>query len=206
MGTCSQRTHRDRDDELRFAVKNPTLWWPNGYGEPYLYDLRVNAQHATGTSSISHRLGFRRVELVQDDTSAGGTPGKTFYFKVNSVPIFIKGANWIPSDSFPTRVNKTITTHLLRSAQAANMNMVGAVRCTAIHWKEMILITYSPGYDPYRWYRFASGVEGDTSRTTSTQSAIDWGFLSGKNSCLPVACKSLLMSDGVVYCCCWIID
>lgn len=111
----------------RFAVTDPILWWPNGYGDPHLYDLRVDAQTASFNSSVSHRLGFRRIELVQDDTTAGGTPGKTFFFKVNNVPVFAKGANWIPSDSFPTRVTPANTTHLLVSAQAAHMNMVRPV-------------------------------------------------------------------------------
>lgn len=111
----------------RFSVKNPKLWWPNGYGEAHLYDLRVDAHHSTGSSSVHHKIGFRRVEFVQSDTTAGNTTGKTFYFKINGVPIFAKGGNWIPSDSFPTRVNASMTTHLLRSAHAANMNMVSVI-------------------------------------------------------------------------------
>jgi hypothetical protein len=166
------------------VVNNPTLWWPNGYGEPFLYDLRVNAQHATGAASISHRLGFRRVELVEDDTAAGGTTGKTFYFKVNDVPVFAKGANWIPSDSFPTRVNQTMMTHLLSSAQAAHMNMVRGVEDPDRAWPTHLDLI------PTRRCRFGSGAEGGTSRISSTPSAIGWDFSSGKSSCLPAACAS----------------
>ncbi|RLN52524.1 hypothetical protein BBJ28_00022544, partial [Nothophytophthora sp. Chile5] len=110
--------------ELSFQLVNPTLWWPAGYGDAYLYDLRVDAWNADSSSSLSHKSGIRQVELVQDDTTAGNTTGKTFYFKINHVPIFIKGANWIPTDSFPTRVKPSTVRHLLDSARAANMNMV----------------------------------------------------------------------------------
>ena len=32
--------------------------------------------------------------------------GKSFTFVINGVPVFAKGGNWIPADSFPTRISK----------------------------------------------------------------------------------------------------
>ena len=87
----------------RFRLNDPKLWWPVGYGEACLYDIRVDAWNAHTNSSLFQKTGIRHVELVQDDTNAGNVTGKTFYFKINGVPVFIKGANWIPTDSFPTR-------------------------------------------------------------------------------------------------------
>ncbi|KAL4132938.1 hypothetical protein PRIC2_003267 [Phytophthora ramorum] len=110
--------------ELSFRLENPRLWWPTGYGEAYLYDVRVEAWNSNFKSSLSHKSGLRHVELVQDDTTAGDVKGKTFYFKINNVPVFIKGANWIPTDSFPTRTKTSTVRHLLESVRAANMNMV----------------------------------------------------------------------------------
>ncbi|KAG7379906.1 hypothetical protein PHYPSEUDO_008028 [Phytophthora pseudosyringae] len=110
--------------DLTFRLENPTLWWPAGYGEPYLYDLRVDAWSADFNSSISHQSGIRQVELVQHATNAGNVTGRTFYFKVNRVPIFVKGANWVPTDSFPTRTKESTVRHLLESVHAANMNMI----------------------------------------------------------------------------------
>ncbi|KAG7390066.1 hypothetical protein PHYBOEH_007174 [Phytophthora boehmeriae] len=95
---------QDAAVEILFELENPRLWWPTGYGEPYLYDLRVDAWGEGFNASLSHKSGVRLVELVQEDTNAGNVTGQTFYFKINNVPIFIKGANWIPTDSFPTRV------------------------------------------------------------------------------------------------------
>ena len=40
------------------------------------------------------------------------------------VPVFIKGANWVPADAFESRVSSAKLTRLLKSLQDANMNAV----------------------------------------------------------------------------------
>jgi beta-galactosidase/beta-glucuronidase len=81
------------------------LWWPVGYGSQQLYDLEVSflprrtdpgaagsdAYDETCRSSVRRRVGFRRVELVRQPLP-DGRPGETFFFEINSVPIFMKGA------------------------------------------------------------------------------------------------------------------
>jgi beta-mannosidase len=102
-------------------VGNPRLWWPNGLGEQNLY--RVRAELHRGSSlldSASRRIGLRTLELVQDK-DAWGT---SFYFRVNGVPFFAKGGNWIPADSFLPRVTRARYESLLRDCRAANMNML----------------------------------------------------------------------------------
>jgi len=49
-------------------------------------------------------------------------PGRTFYFKINGVPIFLKGSNWIPADSFLERVTRDRVYGYLRSAADVHMN------------------------------------------------------------------------------------
>ena len=104
-----------------FLVEDPALWWPNGYGEQPLYRLEVTL---SGTSSLithhSSRLGLRTLELRQDSDEWG----KSFYFAVNGVPIFAKGANWIPADVFPSRISDEQYRDLVSSAAEANMNML----------------------------------------------------------------------------------
>lgn len=106
---------------LSVEVENPALWWPNGYGEQALYDVAV-VLHANGQEidRRSYKIGFRTIELQQEPDQWG----ESFTFVVNGVPVFAKGADWIPADSFPTRISDTHLDWLLRSAADANMNMV----------------------------------------------------------------------------------
>jgi beta-mannosidase len=106
---------------LTFDVESPRLWWPNGYGEQPLYDLRTALR--SGGSELdtdSRRVGFRKVELVREPDEVG----ETFYFKVNDYPIFCRGANWIPDDSFLPRVTRESLTESAGMAARANMNML----------------------------------------------------------------------------------
>ncbi|KAJ7385973.1 hypothetical protein OS493_012305 [Desmophyllum pertusum] len=100
------------------------LWWPRGYGKPYLYTVKVVFVSPSGQeqSSISRNMGFRKVNLVQEPIK--GAPGLGFHFEVNDLPIFLKGANWIPADAFEDRVTSSVLRNLLQSAVDANMNVV----------------------------------------------------------------------------------
>jgi len=50
--------------------------------------------------------------------------GKSFFFRINGRPVFMKGSNWIPADIFPERVSAAYLERLLQSAVEANMNML----------------------------------------------------------------------------------
>ena len=50
--------------------------------------------------------------------------GEKFQVTVNGTPVFAKGANWIPADSFVSRVKESTIRELLISAAKANMNML----------------------------------------------------------------------------------
>jgi len=106
---------------LKLAVPNPSLWWPNGLGPQTLYTLRARLLvRDRPADQLSTRTGLRTVELRQQRDGAG----KSFAFVVNGVPVFAKGGNWIPADSFPTRITRERYRHLLESVRDANMNMV----------------------------------------------------------------------------------
>ena len=66
------------------------------------------------------KTGLRSVELRRDPDQWG----KSFAFVVNGIPIFAKGANVIPFDSFPSRVTSARYREILQAARDANMNMV----------------------------------------------------------------------------------
>lgn len=105
----------------QFEVENPKLWWPNGMGEPKLYDLDIKVKEDGRTvSQKSVRYGIRTIELINEPDSIG----TSFYFKINGKPIFIKGANYVPQDAFLPRVKDTDYETLIEKAKEANMNML----------------------------------------------------------------------------------
>ena len=104
------------------AVK---LWWPAGYGAQPLYNLTVVFSGAGGeTDEMTVRVGFREVEVVEDAIDDKTNPGTSFYLRVNGVPIFGKGSNWIPGDAFDTRFSDSDMRRTLQSAVDANQNIV----------------------------------------------------------------------------------
>ncbi|KAK2807941.1 hypothetical protein FQN50_005183 [Emmonsiellopsis sp. PD_5] len=91
------------------SIHNPNLWWPFTFGEQHLYKATVtllsaqdNAQdHVLDT--VEKKFGIRKVELVQQPFK--DQEGKSFYFRINNVPIFAAGSCFIPTDSFLPRIS-----------------------------------------------------------------------------------------------------
>jgi beta-mannosidase len=102
-------------------VADVAQWWPHGYGEQPLHDVEVRlSADAVELSSWHGRVGFRNIEL---DTTPDehGTP---FALSVNGIPLFARGANWIPDDCFLPRVTRERYDQRLRQATAANVNLL----------------------------------------------------------------------------------
>jgi beta-mannosidase len=101
-------------------VTEPRLWWTHDLGEPALYDLRVTLEDL---DTRELRVGLRTIEL--DQSPDPGEPGTRFFrFVLNGVPIFARGANWIPAESFIGAVTRERYATLLGHAREANMNML----------------------------------------------------------------------------------
>jgi beta-mannosidase len=102
-------------------IANPKLWYPNGYGAQDRYQfsavIRVGRDVA---ANASLKTGLRSIELRRERTKTG----KSFEFVVNGIPVFAKGADVIPFDSFPNRVTPAIHRQILEAARDAHMNMV----------------------------------------------------------------------------------
>jgi beta-mannosidase len=106
---------------LSFEIKNPRLWWTNGLGEPYLYELEGMVETNAGMGDhLSQRIGLRTLEVVAEKDEMG----ESFYFKLNGQRLFIKGANTIPLDSFLPRVTDGRYRQLIGAAADAHMNML----------------------------------------------------------------------------------
>lgn len=104
-----------------FEIEDPQLWWTNGLGEPHLYLLDGIVETADGVSeNISQKIGLRTLEVVVERDK----DGESFYFKLNGEPLFIKGANYIPQDSFLNRVTEARYRKLINDSKETHMNML----------------------------------------------------------------------------------
>ncbi len=107
--------------ELPVHVERPQRWFPNGYGAQPLY--RYELEVGSGKGAIARagaRTGLRSIELRREPDDKG----RSFYFAVNGIPVFAKGANTIPFDMFQPRVSKARLRRVLQSAVDANMNFL----------------------------------------------------------------------------------
>lgn len=111
-------------EEIRIEVKSPKLWWSNDLSDEDvqpLYTVKVEIIcNGKSVDSVSKRIGLRTlsVDMSEDEY------GNNFRFILNGVPIFARGANWIPADSFITRFTPDKVEYFLDSIKDANMNMV----------------------------------------------------------------------------------
>jgi len=111
--------------KVKVPIPRPELWWPNGYGGQPLYQVKVSLVHSDDSMVESldqhtYQVGLRTIELRQQQDQWG----RSFIFVVNGVPIFVKGSNWIPADSFPTRITDEYLEGLIRSAAETHQNML----------------------------------------------------------------------------------
>lgn len=103
------------------VIEEPRLWWPKGEGEQPLYTLVT--QLMDGEAVLDERtqlVGLRTVELAQQPDRHG----TSFEFKVNGRPIWARGANWIPDDSFPSILTKDRIYRQIERAAEMNCNML----------------------------------------------------------------------------------
>ncbi|CDP15511.1 unnamed protein product [Coffea canephora] len=97
----------------------PKLWWPNGMGKQYLYNVEITIEvRGFGESDLwSQPFGFRKIENHIDSATGGRL------FKVNGEPIFIRGGNWILSDGL-LRLSKKRYQADIKFHADMNFNMI----------------------------------------------------------------------------------
>jgi beta-mannosidase len=112
---------------LAVPIDRPQLWWPNDYPSPAagseqpLYNVQVSLLADDRVhDQRTYQMGLRKIELRREPDEWG----ESFTFVVNGMPIFAKGSNWIPADSFPTRISDEHMERLIRDAAATHHNML----------------------------------------------------------------------------------
>lgn len=107
-----------------FVIENPELWWTkelSGKDKQPLYTVKAVLYYNENTvDEAEKKIGIRTIELNRERDEYG----QNFQFRLNGVPLFIKGANYIPPDSFITRFDDKKLNYFLDAVQFANMNMI----------------------------------------------------------------------------------
>lgn len=84
---------------LNVRLKNPKLWWPHGYGEANLYEVKMSVlRHGKTVAERKLNMGIRTVKLVRTDLTDGESG--CFKFLINDTEIMCKGTNWVPLDAY----------------------------------------------------------------------------------------------------------
>ncbi|MEG2687800.1 MAG: glycoside hydrolase family 2 protein, partial [Clostridia bacterium] len=112
------------DIRLNLTVKNPQIWWTrelSGRDEQPLYEVLVTLEKCGQQISKKQiKIGLRTIELNRNCDKYGNN----FQFILNDAPIFAKGADWIPADSFVNRFDEKKLNDLLSAVLFSNMNML----------------------------------------------------------------------------------
>jgi beta-mannosidase len=107
--------------ELPFEIQHPQLWWSNGQGHSSLYSFEVKMLvEGTEQAHQSELVGVREIRLITQPDSIG----ESFYFQLNGLPVFAKGANYIPIRYFPGDATYDDYFKLIMQCKDANINML----------------------------------------------------------------------------------
>jgi beta-galactosidase/beta-glucuronidase len=100
-------------------VRNPKLWWPNGYGRANLYRIRLQYSNAGKiTDDTTFVFGIRTVSSRATDVN--GFTRREFY--VNGKRVHLNGGAWVP-DMMVNRDSARYD-HELHLCRTANVNLV----------------------------------------------------------------------------------
>ncbi|GAA0627475.1 glycoside hydrolase family 2 protein [Brevundimonas kwangchunensis] len=114
------------DAGLNLAVDlpSPRLWWTADLGAQPFYVLSARLiRNGETIDEATKTVGVRTIAI--DESPDPDEPGATFFrFILNGVPIFAKGACWVPSTSFVAETYPQACEQLLDQSVRANMNML----------------------------------------------------------------------------------
>jgi Exo-beta-D-glucosaminidase Ig-fold domain/Glycosyl hydrolases family 2/Glycosyl hydrolases family 2, sugar binding domain len=152
--------------QLRIA--NPKLWWPNGLGEPHLYQLHLSFD-LNGASSDTKDLnvGIRTITYTLPSMAAP----RNLVLIVNGVPVFAKGGNWgmdealkrIPAERLDAQVklHRVANYNIIRNwvGQATSEDFYAACDKYGIMiWNDFFLANGANGLPPADPALFLSNV------------------------------------------------
>ncbi len=85
--------------EEEIVLPNPHLWYPNGMGEPYLYQVKITLKEdGKVVDQIGFDYGIRTIERISTAGPRTADRWENWQFVVNGEKLFVKGMNWMPVD------------------------------------------------------------------------------------------------------------
>ncbi len=124
-----------KESVLTFDSSPIARWWPWDQGEPRLYRLTVRLLDDRGpVDEVDTEVGVRTIRC---ERFPNGAPWR---FTINGRPVFLRGANWVPADILPGRLQEEDYARLLDSARTAGINFLriwgGGIREKRAFWEQ----------------------------------------------------------------------
>ncbi|MHC5122433.1 MAG: glycosyl hydrolase 2 galactose-binding domain-containing protein [Planctomycetota bacterium] len=116
----------DKTTSTVLHIDRPILWWPQGYGVPHLYHVKVDLLTDNGEhlDTVCQDFGVRTIHI---ETSAGKTE-----CIANGQSICLKGADWTPPSLFRKKP-KSATSICCAFGPAGLMKMMNSIN-SVIRW------------------------------------------------------------------------
>lgn len=178
----------DADRFPQLQVKNPRLWWPNGYGTPYLYDANFTFKVGEEVSDArDFKVGIRQMTFNED--------GGVLNLYVNGRRFIGRGGNWGFSESnlnYRGREYETAVAYHADMNFTMLRNWVGMIGDEELYdacdkygimiWQDFWLANPADGPDPYYPDMFIANAEDYVKRIRSHASI---GLYCGRNEGFP---------------------
>ena len=85
--------------EEDLVIPNPKLWYPNGLGDPNLYQVEISLKkNGAPVDHLNFTYGIRTINRVATSGPRTADRWENWQFEVNGKKLFVKGMNWMPAD------------------------------------------------------------------------------------------------------------
>ncbi|NPV54364.1 MAG: hypothetical protein HPY71_12745 [Firmicutes bacterium] len=122
---CSPEETTSRSElTIEHLIERPRLWWPNGMGDPNLYESEIILYDADGEvlDQRTDEFGIRKIEVIPNDNAPQNA--RAYTFVVNGKRTFVRGWNWVPADQLYGRDLSRKYKRLIELARSANVNLL----------------------------------------------------------------------------------
>ncbi|WMJ87463.1 beta-mannosidase [Anaerocolumna sp. MB42-C2] len=110
-----------QNESFDIEIKDPEIWWPNGYGQQPLYQVKVELESVGRKLDTWEKfIGLRTITVCTDKDEWGNQ----FAFVINGQKIFAMGANYIPEDNILGRLSRERSEKVIKDCARANFNCI----------------------------------------------------------------------------------